>query len=106
MLWLSVGSRHQKRKQEGSEQADGPGSERDQRPSRPGSGEGNFTREDIVICTARPSHVTDTHTHTHSRSMTGVAEKSAVTPINAAVPLQYTVPLYDTMVDQRWLMNY
>lgn len=48
LLCLSVGIRHQKWKQKCSEQADGAGSERDQRQSWPSFGEGNFTREDLM----------------------------------------------------------
>lgn len=45
---LSLGPGHQKWKQESSEQADGAGSEGDQRAGRPGFGEGNFKRADLV----------------------------------------------------------
>lgn len=45
---FSLGPGHQKWKQESSEQADGAGSEGDQRAGRPGFGEGNFKRADFM----------------------------------------------------------
>lgn len=48
-VYVSVGSSHQGREPESFEQADGPGSERDQRQSRPGLSSGHSHREDFQV---------------------------------------------------------
>lgn len=60
LLSLFIGSSHQKWEQEGSEQADGTGSERNQRPSWSSSGADNSAGKDIMkvglVLETQPHH--------------------------------------------------